>query len=180
MASRARLLLLAAAHVLAQNSSTSMSSSSVDPAFSYTQNVSLITTNIPTSAFTGSQYTYETTTGQRTVTSSSASSSNATASASNNTQITRSTTSQNVFEITGTATTGSGSASSTSSSATATNTVPCNNYAEFCNRKYSNITEVCAHNSAFAIKNNAASNQVYGITTQLNDGIRMREWLLFP
>lgn len=53
------------------------------------------------------------------------------------------------------------------------NTVPCNNYPEFCNRKYSNITEVCAHNSAFAIPNNAGSNQEFGIIDQLNDGVRM-------
>lgn len=53
------------------------------------------------------------------------------------------------------------------------NTQPCNNYAEFCERKYSNITEVCAHNSPFAVKNNAGSNQEYGVTAQLNDGIRM-------
>lgn len=51
--------------------------------------------------------------------------------------------------------------------------MPCNNYAEFCTRKYSNITEVCAHNSAFVVKDNAASNQVLPITDQLNDGIRM-------
>ncbi|KAH7084954.1 PLC-like phosphodiesterase [Paraphoma chrysanthemicola] len=53
------------------------------------------------------------------------------------------------------------------------NTQPCNNYVEFCNRKYSNITEVCAHNSPFTRQNNAARNQDYGVTQQLNDGIRM-------
>lgn len=53
------------------------------------------------------------------------------------------------------------------------NTQPCNNYAEFCNRKYSNITEVCAHNSPFVRKNNAGANQEFGVTQQLNDGIRM-------
>jgi len=53
------------------------------------------------------------------------------------------------------------------------NTQPCNSYPEFCNRKYSNITEVCAHNSAFAIPNNAGSNQALGIVDQLNDGVRM-------
>lgn len=52
------------------------------------------------------------------------------------------------------------------------NTQPCNNYPEFCNRKYSNITEVCAHNSPFTRANNAARNQDYGVTQQLNDGIR--------
>ncbi|KAF2846320.1 PLC-like phosphodiesterase [Plenodomus tracheiphilus IPT5] len=53
------------------------------------------------------------------------------------------------------------------------NTQPCNNYAEFCNRKYSNITEVAAHNSPYTRANNVARNQEYGVTQQLNDGIRM-------
>lgn len=53
------------------------------------------------------------------------------------------------------------------------NTQACNNYAEFCNRKYSNITEVCAHNSPYTRSNNIARNQEYGVTQQLNDGIRM-------
>jgi hypothetical protein len=64
------------------------------------------------------------------------------------------------------------SASSTSSSAQPTNTTPCNNYAEFCNRKYSNITMVSAHNSPFYVPGNVASNQDLPVTTQLNDGIR--------
>ncbi|KAF2086122.1 PLC-like phosphodiesterase, partial [Saccharata proteae CBS 121410] len=63
--------------------------------------------------------------------------------------------------------------SSTSTSATPTNTQACNGYTEFCARKYSNITEVCAHNSPFSKSNNAAANQVLSVTTQLNDGIRM-------
>jgi hypothetical protein len=54
-----------------------------------------------------------------------------------------------------------------------TNKTPCNNYPEFCSRKYSNITEVSAHNSPFDIANNIASNQHYPVTTQLNDGIRL-------
>lgn len=66
----------------------------------------------------------------------------------------------------------SASASSTSASAQPTNTTPCNNYAEFCNRKYSNITMVCAHNSPFDMPGNVASNQELSVTTQLNDGIR--------
>ena len=64
-------------------------------------------------------------------------------------------------------------ASETSTAAVPTNTQPCNGYVEFCERKYSNITEVCAHNSPFVRKGNAGSNQAYGVTTQLNDGIRM-------
>ncbi|OJJ35855.1 hypothetical protein ASPWEDRAFT_41090 [Aspergillus wentii DTO 134E9] len=65
--------------------------------------------------------------------------------------------------VNGTATTSSGAA----------NTQACNGYTEFCERKYSNITMVTAHNSPFAKKNNIASNQNYDVTTQLNDGVRM-------
>jgi hypothetical protein len=61
----------------------------------------------------------------------------------------------------------------TSTSARPTNTQPCNNYPEFCDRQYGNITEVVAHNAAFNIKGNLASNQDRSITVQLNDGIRM-------
>jgi hypothetical protein len=64
------------------------------------------------------------------------------------------------------------SVSSTSSSAQPTNTTPCNNYVEFCNRKYSNITMVSAHNSPFTVPGNVASNQELSVTTQLNDGVR--------
>lgn len=54
-----------------------------------------------------------------------------------------------------------------------TNTQPCNQYLEFCNRSYGNITHVAAHNSPFAQKKNAASNQHLGVKAQLEDGIRM-------
>lgn len=67
----------------------------------------------------------------------------------------------------------SGNATATSTAASATNTQPCNNYAEFCNRKYSNITMVTAHNFAFVRKGNAAANQALTVAYQLNDGIRM-------
>ncbi|KAI9048673.1 hypothetical protein LZ554_007504 [Drepanopeziza brunnea f. sp. 'monogermtubi'] len=66
-----------------------------------------------------------------------------------------------------------GTASSTADAPTATNTTPCNNYPEFCSRKYGNITEVSAHNSPFVKPGNAASNQALDVTTQLNDGIRL-------
>ncbi|TDZ39788.1 putative secreted protein [Colletotrichum spinosum] len=59
-----------------------------------------------------------------------------------------------------------------SSAATPTNTTPCNNYVEFCDRKYSNVTEVGCHNSPFVRPGNSASNQALDVTTQLNDGIR--------
>lgn len=67
---------------------------------------------------------------------------------------------------------------STTSTVKPTNTQPCNNYPEFCSRKYSNITMVCAHNSPFVKKGNAASNQELDVTTQLNDGVRMRKFIL--
>jgi hypothetical protein len=65
------------------------------------------------------------------------------------------------------------SVTSTSSAVGPVNTVPCNGHPEFCNRKYSNVTYVAAHNSAFVVPNNAASNQMLPVRTQLNDGIRM-------
>ncbi|PNS20022.1 hypothetical protein CAC42_1469 [Sphaceloma murrayae] len=61
----------------------------------------------------------------------------------------------------------------TSSSAQPTNTQPCNGWPEFCSRKYSNITQVAAHNAFFTLRGNAASNQEYSVTQQLNDGVRM-------
>ncbi|KAH7083275.1 PLC-like phosphodiesterase [Paraphoma chrysanthemicola] len=53
-----------------------------------------------------------------------------------------------------------------------TNTRPCNGYAEFCNRRFSNISMVVAHNSPFVRPHNAASNQVYPVLDQLSNGIR--------
>ncbi|RAL13046.1 PLC-like phosphodiesterase [Aspergillus homomorphus CBS 101889] len=63
--------------------------------------------------------------------------------------------------------------SSTVTATTGTNTQACNGYMEFCERKYSNITMVTAHNSPFVKKNNLAANQAYTVRTQLNDGVRM-------
>lgn len=120
--------------------------------------------NVPGSSFTGSQYTYVSSKGQVIVESSTS------ASASKS----RSTTSASLTTLGGNG--NNGNASSTSSSRGPKNTVPCNGYPEFCNRKYSNITEVCAHNSAFSIPDNAGSNQVLSVTDQLNDGIRMRKF----
>ncbi|KAL8787000.1 MAG: hypothetical protein Q9213_002435 [Squamulea squamosa] len=74
--------------------------------------------------------------------------------------------------VNGTATTNS-TAASPSTPEQPTNTQPCNNYPEFCTRKYSNITYVAAHNSPFVAPNNAAANQALGVINQLNDGIRM-------
>ncbi|KAF1911215.1 PLC-like phosphodiesterase [Ampelomyces quisqualis] len=52
------------------------------------------------------------------------------------------------------------------------NTRPCNGYPEFCQRRFSNISMVVAHNSPFVKSHNAASNQMLPVLTQLNDGIR--------
>jgi hypothetical protein len=68
---------------------------------------------------------------------------------------------------------GNGTSSSTSSAVVPTNTQPCNGYVEFCDRSYSNITYVAAHNFPFIRANNAARNQELGMLDQLNDGIRM-------
>ena len=120
-----------------------------------------------TSDFSGTQYTYASVTGQSTVGNGSSE----TASSSDS-QITRQSTSQELTLLGGSPANNTG-ATSTTTAARATNTVPCNGYPEFCNRQYSNITEVCAHNSLFAIENNAGSNQELGIIDQLNDGVRM-------
>jgi hypothetical protein len=159
------------------SSSSSTESSSETTSFTFTNSFSVITTSVPESDFTGSQYTYLTYNDQSQVTetspSSSGTSSGTTSSGSvtgtSVTQSVQTTTHQNVTQIAGSSHTGT----TTSSAPAVSNTVPCNNYPEFCNRKYSNITEVCAHNSAFSIKNNAASNQVLSIVDQLDDGVRM-------
>lgn len=51
----------------------------------------------------------------------------------------------------------------------------CNGHPEFCQRKFSNISMVVAHNSPFVRLHNAASNQLYPVLSQLNDGVRGRE-----
>lgn len=56
------------------------------------------------------------------------------------------------------------------------NTSPCNGYSSFCNRKYSNITMVAAHNAPFRVRHNIASNQMFDLSTMLNDGIRMLQF----
>ena len=152
------------------SSSSSTQSSSEASSFSFTNSFSIIGSTVPESQFTGSQYTYVTYDGQSEVTATSTLSSDM-ASAISGSQSIQTSHHQNVTQLTGAS---SHTASSTTSSApAATNTVPCNNYPEFCSRKYSNITEVCAHNSAFSIKDNAASNQVLSIVDQLDDGVRM-------
>jgi len=62
--------------------------------------------------------------------------------------------------------------SATETGAQPTNTQPCNNYVEFCERKYSNITVVGCHNSPFVRKGSSAANQQLDVIQQLNDGVR--------
>jgi hypothetical protein len=104
-------------------------------------------------------------------------SSNATISMLSASSTTTTTTAENTSLLGGTRTSASSnntiSATSTTSPPRSSNTQPCNNYAALCTRKYSNITEVCAHNSPFVRPRNVASNQAFGVTQQLNDGIRV-------
>lgn len=48
---------------------------------------------------------------------------------------------------------------------------PCNNYPALCDFKYSNITQVCTHNS-YAVGTGLAANQRKTIEQQLEDGVR--------
>jgi hypothetical protein len=79
--------------------------------------------------------------------------------------------------ISGNATNNATQTSSQTPSATpVVNTQPCNGWPEFCNRKYSNITMVAAHNSPFVMPGNVASNQALGVQYQLDDGVRMLQF----
>ncbi|KAI4951719.1 hypothetical protein J4E86_007135 [Alternaria arbusti] len=94
-----------------------------------------------------------------------------------NATATSSTTTQEVTAIVGlspSTESSNGTASSTTKSArpSPTNTQPCNGYVEFCQRRFSNISMVVAHNSPFVRPHNAASNQDYPVLNQLNDGVR--------
>ncbi|KIY51257.1 PLC-like phosphodiesterase [Fistulina hepatica ATCC 64428] len=59
------------------------------------------------------------------------------------------------------------------SSAPARRATTCNGYSEFCDRSYGNISFVGAHDSYAVGTDDLAANQDYGVTQQLNDGIRM-------
>ncbi|KAL4914249.1 PLC-like phosphodiesterase, partial [Aspergillus aurantiobrunneus] len=78
--------------------------------------------------------------------------------------------------------TGNGTANSTHSATPSpsqtpvVNTQPCNGYPEFCDRKYSNISMIAAHNSPFAVQGNVAANQALGVEYQLDDGVRMLQF----
>ncbi|KFY27897.1 hypothetical protein V493_03224 [Pseudogymnoascus sp. VKM F-4281 (FW-2241)] len=86
-----------------------------------------------------------------------------------------STTPPDILTLTGSAATNTlnQTRTSTTDGPQPTNKTPCNLHVEFCNRKYSNITQVCAHNSPFVKASNAAANQAFGVISQLEDGIRM-------
>lgn len=64
-------------------------------------------------------------------------------------------------------------AGTTSPSASISAGQACNGFPELCSRSYSDITYIGAHNSPFAFARNPASNQDYGVISQLNDGVRM-------
>ncbi|GAA5970538.1 hypothetical protein JCM11641_007345 [Rhodosporidiobolus odoratus] len=49
----------------------------------------------------------------------------------------------------------------------------CNGYAELCDRKYSEVSIIGAHNSYGVSAGSIAANQNYTVETQLNNGIRM-------
>ncbi|BGP39161.1 hypothetical protein JCM10449v2_003099 [Rhodotorula kratochvilovae] len=49
----------------------------------------------------------------------------------------------------------------------------CNGHAEFCDRKYSNVSIIGAHNSYGVRAGSIAANQNYTVETQLDDGIRL-------
>lgn len=82
---------------------------------------------------------------------------------------------KNATTISGTlfpSTTPTGANATATASQAPKNTQPCNQYVEFCKRKYSNITMVGCHNSPFVRPGNVASNQELPVKLQLNDGVR--------
>lgn len=136
------------------------------------QSVSITTTEEALTILTGTKQpgdgsatgTYKTPTTTRTLAT--------TALSSGLTSIGSNTTTETVTYLTGTTSTNKNSTTSATPSPKSVNTRPCNGYPEFCDRKYSNITVVGAHNSPFVRPGSAAANQQLDVTTQLNDGIR--------
>ncbi|GAA6063501.1 hypothetical protein JCM10212_004763, partial [Sporobolomyces blumeae] len=57
--------------------------------------------------------------------------------------------------------------------AASSSTTACNGHSELCDRKYSNVSVVGAHNSYGVSPGNIAANQNYTVETQLNNGIRL-------
>jgi hypothetical protein len=161
--------------VLVLTGATSTSGTATVPTGSYITYSSTITVSKSSQSTGSTSSTGSTTTGSATGNSTSGSTT-ITSSTESRTLLAGSTrTHTSSSSINGTATgnsTISSTSTSTSTSAQPTNTTPCNNYAEFCARKYSNLTQVAAHNSPF-VGTGAAANQAYSVTTQLNDGIRL-------
>lgn len=118
---------------------------------------------------TNSRASYDSYASTLTLSQSSTILANATTGASSSSSVPSRSSSSGLASSSGTRTTLVGTASAT---ATSTASVECNGYSDFCDRKYSNITYVVAHNSPFTVAHNAASNQVYDVTTQLDNGIR--------
>lgn len=174
------LLALLTGVALAQDSSTAtdiVTSGSLDLADASTVTPSSV--SLPP----GTYQTYSTTitldNGDSSVlVSSMMNGTSATPTSGNQTVVT--TTSNSVTVLVGGAgATGNGTMANATASASSTpthvvNTQPCNGWAEFCERSYSNITMVAAHNSPFVRTGNAAANQALDVTSQLDDGIRMR------
>lgn len=161
------LLLLAVAGVSGQTGLESIDDSRT------TQTIDITTTQLVTPTGTylslGSQKSQGTSLGSIPISGS-------TSVAANITQVRQLTGTDTRTYLTGDATSTIPSNHSTSATSSAlptfTNTRPCNNWPEFCSRRYSNITEVSCHNSPFITKKNLAANQQYDVTTQLDDGIR--------
>ena len=147
------------ARSLAQTTASVSATSLATAALSTLPTIAASNVSIPT----GSYITYSSTV---TLSSSVTSAANV---SSNGTALSTSKSISNVLVGSSRSSTGS----STGSAAAPVNTQACNGYTEFCSRKYSNLTQVVAHNSAFAVKNNIFSNQDVSITGQLNDGVRM-------
>lgn len=170
------LLCFAVAAARAQNNDNGNNNDDDAPAsISFSQSISTLS-ELPSNSRSASDYSYITYTNQvtvRTSTQTDNSTATSTGTNTNSQQSRRTSTSQQLTLIGGNTQTSNGSASSTSSAVTPTNTIPCNGFPEFCNRRYSNITHVAAHNSAFSVRNNAASNQYFDTEIQLNDGVRM-------
>ncbi|KAH8922779.1 PLC-like phosphodiesterase [Atractiella rhizophila] len=49
----------------------------------------------------------------------------------------------------------------------------CNLYSDYCSRSYSNVTHIGAHDSFAVHAGSVAANQLYDVSTQLDNGIRM-------
>lgn len=165
-------------------SSTSLGKSGTSTSLDLAQATTITTGDVPLPS--GSYITYSTTVtlanGNSSVMVSTQTARNATMTSSNQTAVSTTTSDSLTVLVGGGGTTtltgnstmnATATATSTSTQTPVKNTRPCNNYPEFCARKYSNITMVAAHNSPFVRKGNVASNQVLPVTTQLDDGIRM-------